>query len=164
MKSTSNNDSLCFLNTILSNTLEILIFKPTRIQYYKNSLQVKSATLIDQIMTNLFTYECTSGNIHYPDSDHCATFVIFNEYRERSESLKEKDIFRRNINKIDESKLISDFNEYEWNVLISQENDFNIAVNNLNFCIQELYEKHAPPTKLSCREKNTLINHGWIVN
>ena len=66
MKSTYNNDSLCFLNTILSNLYEILIFKPTRIQFYKDSLQVKSATIIDQIMTNLFAYECTSGNLFYP--------------------------------------------------------------------------------------------------
>ena len=80
MKSTHCNDSLYFLNTIIANHYEIMIFKPTRIQYYKDSLQIRSATLIDQILTNMFSLDCISGNIIYPDSDHLATFVIFSQY------------------------------------------------------------------------------------
>ena len=152
MKSTHNNDSLSFLNTILSNTLEILIFKPTRIQYYKNSLQVKSATLIDQIMTNLFAYECTSGNLHYPDSDHYATFAIFEGYR-NEEGIKTDEIYRRKMNKVDEQKLLQDFNAFNWDTLVYQENNIDTVVDNVNTCIQELYDRHAPLTKLSCREK-----------
>ena len=71
-------------NTIIANHYEIMIFKPTRIQYYKDSLQIRSATLIDQIMTNLFSYESKSGNILYPDSDHLATFAVFSLYHDRS--------------------------------------------------------------------------------
>ena len=81
MKSTSNNDSLFLLNTIISNNFEIMIFKPTRIQYHKDSLQIKSATLIDQIITNLFSYNCKSGNISYPDSDHYANFLVVESYK-----------------------------------------------------------------------------------
>ena len=77
IKAVSNNDSLCFLNTILMNELENHIFKPTRIQYYKNSLQVRSATLIDIIASNLHENECKAGNLESPDSDHFATFTVF---------------------------------------------------------------------------------------
>ncbi len=161
MKSTFNNDSLCFLNTILSNTYEILIFKPTRIQHHKNSLQVKSATLIDQIITNLFPYECTSGNLLYPDSDHHATFAIFNTYREDNNS-SNVDMYRRYVHKVDQENLIEDFNTlYDWENLIFNECNLDTATENLNNCIQELCDKHAPLTKMSNRRKK-YRNKPWI--
>ncbi len=161
MRSTFNNDSLCFLNTILSNTYEILIFKPTRIQFHKNSLQVKSATIIDQIITNLFAYECTSGNISYPDSDHYATFAIFNTYREDSNNTDKVDLYRRDLHKVDKSSLIDDFDAKDWDTLVYNEDNLDCATENLNECLQELCDKHAPLNKLSNRRKK-YYNKPWI--
>ena len=159
MKSTSNADSLCFLNSIIGNTCEILIFKPTRIQYYKNSLQIKSATLIDQIITNLFEYECTAGNLLYSDSDHHATFAIFNNY---TDSVREDlDIYRRQISKINEEALLDDFNSLNWNELVYYESNLDVATENLNKSIVELCDKHAPLKKLSNRRKKH-NNKPWI--
>ena len=126
MRSTYNNDSLFFLNTILSNTYEILIFKPTRIQFHKNSLQVKSATIIDQIITNLFSYECTSGNIAYPDSDHYATFAIFNTYRQDTNT-KKPDVFRRDMHKVDKANLNDDCYAIDWDTLVFNEDNLDCA-------------------------------------
>ena len=98
MKSTCNTDSLCFLNTILGNLYELLIFKPTRIQYYKNSLQIRSASIIDQLITNLFQYTCTSGNLSYPDSAHHAIFCIFSDYIDY-QSNDNIETYRRSIKK-----------------------------------------------------------------
>ena len=115
-----------------------MIVKPTRIQYYKNSLQVKSASLIDQIVTNLFDYECLSGNLQYSDSDHYATFAIFNSYKDECTSAT-NDVMRRNLNKVDDSKLKDDFNVcYNWDELVFREPNLDIATENLNNCITEL--------------------------
>ena len=159
MKSTHDNDSLFFLNTILSNTCEIHIFKPTRINYYKNSLEVKSATLIDQVISNLFEYDCHSGNVIYPDSDHHATFVIFNTYK--STKIENNVKCRRFLNKINDNELIYDFNMSDWNQLVYEEANIDTAVENLNNRLQSLCDKHAPLTKLSNRQ-NKHLTKPWI--
>ena len=162
MKSTHSNDSLYFLNSIISSHYEILIFKPTRIQYHKNSLQVKSASLIDQIVTNLFQYDCKSGNLHYPDSDHFANFVIFESYKNKS-LRSEVPLMIRQVNRVNEEKLNSDFSSYNWESLVYNEPNLDKAVENLSNSIQEQCDKHAPLTAPS----NRMLKHlkkPWIDN
>ena len=159
MKSTSNNDSLFLLNTIISNNFEIMIFKPTRIQYHKDSLQIKSATLIDQIITNLFSHNCKSGNLSYPDSDHYANFLVVESYKKESIPNVGKKI-RLNKN-IDENKLAEDFKRYDWNRLVYLEADLDIAVQNLSDVLQQLCDQHAPLTTPSNRMKKHM-NKPWI--
>ena len=159
MKSTHDNDSLLFLNTILSNTCEVHIFKPTRIIYYKNSLQIKSATLIDQVISNLFEYDCHSGNLTYPDSDHHATFVIFDAYK--STKIENSVKYRRFLNKVNDNELIYDFDMSDWNQLVYEEENIDIAVENLNNRLLSLCDKHAPLKKLSNRQ-NKYLTKPWI--
>lgn len=164
MKSTHCNDSLCFLNTIIANHYEIMIFKPTRIQYYKDSLQIRSATLIDQIMTNLFSYESKSGNILYPDSDHLATFAVFSLYHDRSRNT-DNDVKKvRILKNIDTDKLVEEFSyAYNWDTLVYHEPDLDVAAENLSTCIQELCDKYAPLQNPSNRMKKYL-DKPWICN
>ena len=55
-------------------------------------------------MTNLFQYDCKSGNLHYPDSDHFANFVIFESYKNKS--LKsEVPLMIRQVNRVSEEML-----------------------------------------------------------
>ena len=162
MKSTTNTDSILFLNTILANNYEIHILKPTRIQYYKDSLQVRSATLIDLIISNLVQYDCISGNIAYPDSDHHATFTIFESYKSHSyaHSQKEKRKIRR-LNCIDKTILTADFSKYDWDTLVFSEPNLDLATNNLSQAIEELCDKHAPLIEPS----NKMLKHmdkPWI--
>ncbi len=152
-RSTFSNDSLCFLNTILSNLLEVHIFKPTRITYKKNSMQVKSATLIDQTISNLFAYKCHSGNLTYPDSDHHATFVIFETYRDVGDTPQaDLALYRRFLSKVDQYALCCEFDSYDWDRLLYNEPDIDVATHNLNSTIQELCDKYAPRTKMSNRQ------------
>ena len=159
MRSTSNNDSLLFLNTIISNNYEIMIFKPTRIQHYKDSLQIKSATLIDQIITNLFQYECKSGNLLYPDSDHFANFMIVESFKSAATVSDIKKI--RLTKNIDDDKLTKDFRLLDWNRLVYCEPDLDTAVENLSEALQELCDKHAPLVTPSNRIRKHL-NKPWI--
>ena len=153
MKSTYNADSLSFLNTILQHNCECLIFKPTRIDFFKNSLQVKSATILDQILTNLLSYQCSSGNLHYPNSDHHATFAIFDSYLGQDINNYNIPHLRRNFNNINDEQLTTDFNSYDWDTLVYAEQNLDTAVNNLNDTLVELCDKHAPLEKVSNRKK-----------
>ena len=160
MKSTTNNDSLYFLNTILANNYEVLILKPTRIQYHKNSLQVRSATLIDQIISNILTHNCKTGNLSYPNSDHYATFAIYESYKSNAQSKIETHNIRK-LGNIDNCKLVEDFNSTDWDTLIFNQCDLDIAVENLDGRIQELCDIHAPLTKPSSRMRKHR-NKPWI--
>ena len=151
MKSTYNNDSLYFLNTIIGNNYEPMIFKPTRIQHHKNSLQVKSATLIDQIMTNLFSFESTAGNLDYSSSDHHATFTIFHNYLDNDKNCNDK-YLRRHIHKIDKASLLEDFGSQDWDTLVYNEQNLDTATDNLNSTLESLCDKHAPLKEMSQRK------------
>ena len=155
MKSTYNDDSLSFLNTILQHNCECLIFKPTRIAFHKNSLQVKSATILDQIITNLHSYHCTSGNLHYPNSDHHATFVVFDAYQtghEKDKSNSRSQLFRRNFSNINIENLTDDFSSYDWDSLVYNNQNLDETVCNLDNVLTELCDRHAPLQKMSNRK------------
>ena len=160
IKSVSNTDSLYFLNTILMHELENHIFKPTRIQFYKDSLQVRSATLIDLIASNLFESECTAGNLQYSDSDHYATFTCFKNFYEHNPA-KKVERYRRIFDDIDTSKLFSDFNDMDWESLVYSQTCIDTAVSNLNVNIASLLENHAPLVKISNR-KLKYCSKPWI--
>ena len=151
IKSSVNNDSLFFLNTLLMHGLECHIFKPTRITYYKNSLEIKSATLIDQIASDLYKYECKSGNIHYPNSDHCASYVIFKNFF-KDNKLEKPVKFYRNFKKIDEKKLNEDCYNIDWCERVFDEPNIDFCFENITSETENLLDKHAPLIKLSNRK------------
>ena len=103
------DESLSFLNTIIQNGYEPHIFEPSRIQFYKDSLQVKSMTLIDQIISNLLHIKCKSGNIDYPYSDHYGNFTIFENFFSVTSDINNDNLYRRNFNNINHEQLIFDF-------------------------------------------------------
>ena len=153
MKSTYNKDALCLLNTILQNNLELHIFKPTRIQHYKDSLQVRSATIIDQICSNLAEYQCKSGNLYYPDSDHYANFAIFEHYFVSSSQNNNPDeVYRRNFKNIDQENLLQDVYNIDWTSLVYTVSDIDSATENFVNEIESLLDKHAPLRKVSNRK------------
>ena len=161
MKSTYNQDALCLLNTILQNNLEIHIFKPTRIQHYKNSLQVKSATIIDQICSNLAEFHCKSGNLFYPDSDHFANFTIFENYFGTSTHRVKEEVYRRNFKNINQDQLIQDVYDIDWNNLVYAVENIDMATDNLINEVELLLDKHAPLQKISNRRQKYFYKP-WI--
>ena len=158
-----NNDVATYFNCLLANNLESHILKPTRVQYYPNSLQVKSATLIDHIASNLMEYVCYSGNLFYSNSDHFGNFVIFENFF--NQSRKRKDLnpqLKRYLNKIDDNKLRNDINSLDWLGNVCNDNlDLNSCSRNLITNIQDLCNTHAPKISGSKR-KMKYFDKPWI--
>ena len=159
-----DNDVSTFFNSILSNNMECHILKPTRIQYYANSLQIRSATLIDQICSNLHEFNCTAGNLYYSNSDHFGNFVIFENvfnFKNYSKQTCEP-IYRRNFSKIDNEKLVHDMNSIDWSSDVCCEDlDLNECTENLINHIQDLCDRHAPLVQISKR-KLKYSHKPWI--
>ena len=114
-------------------------------------------TLIDHINSNLYNYECTSGNLDYPDSDHHANFTIFKDYFEKCTTTNET-LYRRNIKNIDIPQLHEDFLQVDWNKHVFCEPDIDIECTNIISTLDNLLDKHAPLTKLSNRKQKYLKN------
>ena len=124
MKSNSDNISSEFLNTIIENRLECHVYKPTRITHFKNSLQIKSASLIDQIVSNLYEYHCKSGNLYYSDSDHFPSFLIVKNMTKRHRHKNKKCMIRK-MKSINQADLDNDFDKINWYELVQQENNID---------------------------------------
>ena len=158
----SNIDVCTYYNCLLSNNLECHILKPTRIEYYKDSLQVKSVSLIDHICSNMLEYNCISGNFYYSESDHFPNFVMIENFKNNLPKTENPIIYRRYINKIDDQVLFNDMEQTNWNELVCNDNiDLDTATENLFDNIVKLCDKHAPKIKVSKR-KLKYCNKPWI--
>ena len=159
-------DITTYFNCLLSNNLECHIVKPTRLQYYPNSLQIKSATLIDHISSNLFEFTCTAGNLFYSNSDHFPNFVVFDNFFDQPYKPNRKCnvTTMRHLNKIDNHKLEYDINSIDWyGEVCNDELDLNVCTTNLINHIQVLCNRHAPKVKCSKRKAKYCFKP-WIDN
>ena len=163
MKSTRNTESLMYLNTLLQNQMECHIFKPTRIEYHKNSLQIKSATLIDQISSNLLRFSCQSGNLYYHGSDHFANFLIVEKFLKTEAKKVKTPVFRRNLKNIDLDMLQTDFVNIDWYSKVVVENNIDTCFESIIDETNTLLEKHAPLTEMSRRKAKFRCN-AWVDN
>ena len=160
LKSTYNNESQTFLNTILQNEFECHIFKPTRITYYKDSLQIKSMSIIDQIISNLLPYDCNAGNLFYPDSDHYANFVFVKDFLV-SKVAKNENVYRRHFNNVNLENLNNEFENKDWTKLVYNEPNLDRATENVTNIIDDLLEKYVPLEKVPKR-KIKYCQKPWI--
>ena len=85
----TNHQTADFIHNMFTHTFCPTISKPTRITNY-------SATVIDNIITNIHEYTIKSGILYNDISDH---FPIFNIYKLGWQNTKKyKSIFKRNTN------------------------------------------------------------------
>ena len=91
----SNNPTREFLNLMFSASLTPQITIPTR-------LTVRSRTLIDNIFTNSFEENSTSGNLECCISDHLAQFLIFPNQRVLQQNNHTK--YKRSYKNLDNNK------------------------------------------------------------
>ena len=156
-----DNDVFAYFNSLLANNLVNHILKPTRIQYYPNSLQVRSATLIDHISSNFVENKCFAGNLYYSDSDHFGTFVIFENVFKVKHVPKDPPM-RRFFSKIDHESLVHDINSINWEGEVYDSSlGIEECTQNMITNIQDLCDKHAPLTQCSKR-KAKYCNKPWI--
>ena len=94
------------------------------------------------------------------DSDHYANFVVFENFLKNDREEK-NDVYRRDYKNIDANLLINDFNNTDWEILVYNEINLEIASQNLIDIIEDLFEKHVPLKKLSNRQVK-YVNKPWI--
>ena len=160
MKSMSDKESMIYLNTLLGNGLEGHVFLPTRIQFHKNSLNLKSATLLDHIFSNLHEYEYQSGNLKYDHSDHFGNFLIVKNVIKINRS-HPTPILRRNYKNLNISDLENDFDDIDWDSTVYNELNIDNCFENIILETERLLDKHLPLTEIS-RRKCKYIHKPWI--
>ena len=159
-----NSESVIKFNNNNNNTHTFCptISKPTRITNY-------SATLIDNIITNIHEYPIKSGILYNDISDH---FPVFNIYKlDWQNTKKYKSIFKRNTNLKNMTKLNTELKNANWARVYNELNpntSYEIFIDILNSHIDEClpWKKLKVKTETnewltkgiltSCKEKNRL--------
>ena len=158
----TNLQTADFIHNMFTHMFCPTISKPTRITNY-------SATLIDNIITNINEYPIKSGILYNDISDH---FPIFNIYKLGWQNTKKyKSIFKRNTNLKNMTKLNTKLKSANWAKVYNELNpntSYEILIEILNSHIDEClpWKKLKVKTETnewltksiltSCKEKNRL--------
>ena len=155
LKLESCNYSQNFLTTLQSNYLLPTVDKPTRV--YNNS-----ATLIDNIFTNIPEKLASSGNIISDISDHYSQFCISSTTKEKVPTKKVK---TRYINRITISNFVSELSDSEFAnypaTSFFRNSDIDTSFSLFYRKINNLVNKHAPIRLLSKRRLKQM-QKPWI--
>ena len=111
----SHNKTNDYVNTMISHYLLPHILHPTRVTDH-------SATVIDNIFSNSYSYETTSGNIITQISDHFPQFLILNKITVDHKSCT---YAKRYYSNFDEQKFVDRFSNLNMNFLY----DSNASLN-----------------------------------
>ena len=140
------------LNIFISAGLVPVITKPTRITH-------TSATLIDNIYTNLNTNKYfTSGIIECDVSDHLPAF-LFNYIKERITSKKPQQFMARKLDATAYDKLKDRLSNTDWNILNNM--DVNDGFSELYRIIENTLDTIAPSRTFTIPHKN-IIRDPWV--
>ena len=156
-----------FIDTMFSMNMYPLITKPTRITAY-------SATLIDNIFTNILDNSTISGLLLNDTSDHLPVFMV---YETNCHKNKNRDSFsyKRVITEKSKVALRNDLASQTWQN-VCNEQDVNTAYNSFVETFIMLYNNNCPIIKYkkndgaktpwmtkgllnACRKKNNLYKH-----
>ena len=115
-----------FTNTIYNNSFQTLIDKPTRIT---NS----SASLIDNILTNVVSREIHSGIFYNDTTDHLPIFLISGDYTHHKKPDHESSFSSQiHINDASINSFKSDLSRSDWKD-VCHTSDVNDAYNTFLF-------------------------------
>ncbi|MBY0580760.1 MAG: hypothetical protein K2P53_03665 [Rickettsiales bacterium] len=140
----SNNDTATsdFLNLLSFHNIHPFITLPTRITNH-------SATIIDNIFSNLITNEIISGNLTTSVSDHLPQFCIFPNFNKLFIP-RNHNLYRRNFKNFDKIKFTSDLLKIDWDNVIEN--------SDVNSCFQMfisettlILDNYAPLKKISIK-------------
>ena len=145
-----------FLTTLQSCYLLPTIDKPTRV--YNTS-----ATLIDNIFTNIPEKLTCSGNIISDISDHFSQFCIFSATKVKVKIKKRKTRYLSQtiINNFVKDLSESEFTEYSADLFFNNNNNIDALFSLFYRKINDLVNKHAPMKFLSNRRLKQL-QKPWI--
>ena len=135
LKCTLNDDSLNFLNSMLSLSLIPLISKPTRVSD-------TSATLIDNIFTNN-PIDFISGNIISPISDHFPNFLIRRNIFCKSYNIPTRHVQYRLINSETIENFKNGIDSHDFSEICNCSN-VSKAIDKLTDIINHYYNLYCP--------------------
>ena len=144
----TNKKVKSFVDTLLQHSLLPTINKPTRVTK-------KSATLIDNIITNIFNHQSNfdTGIIETDISDHFPTFLICDDADCDYNSSPTTTIFKRTINErsmINFHKSLQEANRE----LVAHTNNVNNAYDTFLHIFSKLYDKAFPKKEVSIKKKS----------
>lgn len=133
-----------FINTIYSLGLHPKITKPSRIT-------AQSATLIDNILTNVLEDKIVSGLLVNDISDHLPVFAVYDcSHKENKDS--NKFIYKRARNEGSMTLFRNELLKQNWNEVYGVE-DIDIAYESFLKTFNTLYDKHCPMKRYNRKQK-----------
>ena len=110
-----------FLESLTSNSFLPYILQPTRLTSH-------SKTLIDNIFSNVISYEVISGNITATISDHPPqSLFVPNVFS--NPSCQKSDIYEKNWSKFVQQNFVIDYFDKDWSDLLQlDQQDLNLSI------------------------------------
>ena len=140
-----------YVNFLFSKQYLPYIIHPSRVSAH-------SATLIDNIFSNITDNETISGNILTQITDHFPQFLIF---KHAGMTYKNLSYFQHDFSNLNEENLRNDFANIDLTFLNDSALDVNAKFNRLLSILDELVQTHAPLKKLTKRDIK-FRNKPWI--
>ena len=91
-------------------------------------------------------------NLFYFGSDHFANFLIVKNYLKTEATKPKKQIFRRNLKKVDSEKLNTEYTNVDWYSKVETETNIDVCFENIINTTTQLLDKHAPLSQVSQRK------------
>lgn len=142
-----------FINTMYASGLNPLITRPSRITNH-------SATLIDNIFTNVLDIDITSGLMINDISDHLPIFAIC-DWMHTSIHKPVTKIFKRIRSENRLKDLEQELMKQNWNNVFT-ERDTNRAYEAFLDTLHSLYDKHCPVVKTLSKKNKNKEKRPWI--
>ena len=140
----------------MSSCLLPTITLPTRINR-------KSNTVIDNIFTNHYHPDMTTGNLLLGISDHLPSFLIVPKSNQ-NHTPKNHNIFKRDTKSFDRENFILDFIDIDWSgCLEADKKDVNHSFSIFFHKINELLDKYAPLKKVTHKQYKQRLKP-WVTD
>ena len=156
LKTETHLETSNFFDTMMSSCLLPTITLPTRINR-------KSNTVIDNIFTNHYHPDMTTGNLLLGISDHLPSFLIVPKSNQ-NHTPKNHNIFKRDTKSFDRENFILDFIHIDWSgCLEADKKDVNNSFSIFFHKINELLDKYAPLKKVTHKQYKQRLKP-WVTD
>ena len=131
-----------FLDSIASNSIIPYILQPTRITSH-------SKTLIDNIFSNVLSFEAISGNITATISDHLPQF-LFAPNVLSNPLCNKSNILERDLSKFNKENFILDYSDKNWSEILQlDQHNVNLSMDSYLDHMNAILHIHAPNKKVN---------------
>ena len=149
----SNSQTNDFINSVISHSFLPYIHQPTRVTDH-------SATVIDNVFSNITDFDALSGNITGIIAVHFAQFLLIKKCHVSYKSCSHP---AHDFSNFGKEKFIHDFSLIDWSILdntdLSANDDFNYIYDEITSCIElHVSKKRITSKVLKLRTKPWINN------